>query len=76
MGRKKKVGTAGRFGPRYGKRQRKIIAEIERVQKQRHLCPKCGMRYVVRLSTGIWFCKKCGAKFAGGAYIPYPEEGR
>jgi ribosomal protein L37AE/L43A len=21
-----------------------------------------------RISTGIWFCKKCGAKWTGGAY--------
>ena len=75
MGRTKKVGSAGRFGPRYGKKQRKIVAEIEKLQKQRHICPKCGMRYVKRLGTGIWFCRKCGAKFAGGAYIPFAEKG-
>ena len=70
MGRKKKVGSAGRFGARYGKKVRKIVAEIEKVQKQRHICPKCNMPYVKRVAAGIWECKKCGIKFAGLAYVP------
>jgi large subunit ribosomal protein L37Ae len=70
MGRKKKVGTAGRFGPRYGKKAREKIAEIEAIQKQKHICPKCGKKAVKRVSTGIWECLKCGAKFAGKAYFP------
>jgi len=70
MGRKKKVGSAGRFGARYGKKVRKIVAEIEKVQKQRHICPKCNMPYVKRVAAGIWECKKCGTKFAGLAYVP------
>jgi len=73
MGKTKKVGSAGRFGPRYGKRIRNLIAEIEKTQKGRHTCPKCGMRYVRRVSAGIWKCRKCGAKFAGRAYKPYME---
>ncbi|RLI98853.1 MAG: 50S ribosomal protein L37ae [Candidatus Aenigmatarchaeota archaeon] len=70
MGRKKKVGSAGRFGARYGKKVRKIVAEIEKVQKQTHICPKCNMPYVKRVAAGIWECKKCGTKFAGLAYVP------
>jgi len=70
MGRKKSIGSAGRFGSRYGKKDRSIIAEIEAVQKQRHVCPKCSLPYVKRLSSGIWKCNKCGAKFAGQAYYP------
>ena len=70
MGRKKKIGSAGRFGVRYGKKVRKIVAEIEKVQKQRHICPKCNMPYVKRVAAGIWECKKCGTKFAGLAYVP------
>jgi large subunit ribosomal protein L37Ae len=68
----KKVGPAGRFGPRYGKKVRLIVAEIEKIQKQRHVCPYCNMRYVRRVAKGIWQCKKCGAKFTGLAY--YPKE--
>ena len=69
----RKVGTAGRFGTRYGRRTRQKIAEIEKIQKQRHLCPKCDMPYVKRVSSGIWKCKKCGTKFAGSAYFPKVE---
>ncbi len=70
MGRKKHIGTAGRFGSRYGKKVRQIVAEIEKVQKQRHICPNCNMPYVKRLSSGIWVCGKCGTKFTGAAYYP------
>ena len=70
MGRKKSIGTAGRFGSRYGKKSRQGIADIEKVLRQRHICPKCDMPYVKRISAGIWGCRKCGAKFAGGAYSP------
>lgn len=70
MGRKKLVGTAGRFGSRYGKKVRAIVARIEKVEKQRHICPKCNLPYVKRVGKGIWKCKKCGNKFAGLAYTP------
>lgn len=69
----KKIGTAGRYGVRYGKRVREKVAEIERVQRQRHVCPRCRMPYVKRVSSGIWKCGKCGAKFAGSAYYPKAE---
>jgi large subunit ribosomal protein L37Ae len=64
------VGSAGRFGPRYGKKIRKLVSEIEKLQKKRHSCPKCKMPYVKRISTGIYYCKKCKTKFAGRAYYP------
>ncbi|MCS7093653.1 MAG: 50S ribosomal protein L37ae [Candidatus Aenigmarchaeota archaeon] len=70
MGRTKKVGSAGRFGARYGKKIREKVAEIEKVQKRRHICPSCKMEYLVRRGSGIWVCKKCGGKFAGQAYYP------
>lgn len=70
MAHKKKIGTAGRFGARYGKKDRTKIAAIEKTQKERHICPKCNMPYVRRLASGIYQCKKCDAKFAGGAYSP------
>ncbi len=70
MPKKKKVGSGGRYGPRYGKRLKGLISEVEKVQKSRHVCPKCKMKYVVRVGPGIWQCKKCGTKFAGAAYKP------
>jgi len=71
--RKKKVGSAGRFGPRYGRTIRMTVTKIEKEEKKKHLCPKCNMPYVKRLASGIWQCKKCGTKFAGSAY--YPKKG-
>jgi large subunit ribosomal protein L37Ae len=70
MARKKKVGAAGRFGPRYGRKVRLAVAEIEAVQRQRHVCPSCGTRAVKREAAGIWSCRKCGVKFAAGAWKP------
>lgn len=62
-----------RFGSRYGKGVKKRVAEIERIQKQKHLCPNCETLAVKRLASGIWVCKKCGTKFAGAAYVPRAE---
>lgn len=64
----KKVGTAGRFGARYGKRIRQKITEVEQKQKGWQKCPYCHKPRVKRVSAGIWQCKKCGAKFTGKAY--------
>lgn len=66
----KKVGSAGKFGPRYGMRLRKKWVEIDKKQRMLHECPSCRRISVKRVSTSIWECKKCGAKFAGGAYAP------
>lgn len=63
-------GSAGRFGPRYGRFIRKRVAEVEAVQKAAHRCPRCDMLTVRREGTGIWRCRKCNFKFAGGAYMP------
>ncbi len=70
MGRTKKVGPAGRFGPRYGLKIRNLVKKIEVVQRAKHPCPVCGAKRVKRVGTAIWRCSKCGAVFAGGAYVP------
>jgi len=70
MGRTKKAGAAGRFGPRYGTKSRKLVADIERKLKQRYKCPSCGAMKVQRVSTAIWQCARCGVKLAGAAYAP------
>lgn len=68
--RTKKVGSAGRFGPRYGTRVRKRVQAVEQGLRRFHKCPSCGALKARRVSTGIWQCRRCGAKFAGAAYRP------
>ena len=74
--RTRKVGSTGRFKARYGVRARTNVRNIEIQQKMKHLCPSCGDKKVKRISTGVWQCKRCGVKFAGGAYIPRTETGQ
>ncbi|MBU5557981.1 MAG: 50S ribosomal protein L37ae [Candidatus Aenigmatarchaeota archaeon] len=62
--------STGRFGPRYGTRTKKIVAAIEAVQKGKLNCPYCERSALRRVAAGIWTCRKCGVKFAGGAYTP------
>ena len=76
MGRTKKVGSTGRFGPRYGAIVRKRVKKIEDRMKIPHKCPQCRAKSVKRVSVGIWICKKCKFKFSGGAYIPLTDEGK
>jgi large subunit ribosomal protein L37Ae len=66
----KVTGSAGRFGCRYGRFVRKRVADIEAISGALHRCPKCDMESVQRRGTGIWECRKCNYKFAGGAYQP------
>jgi large subunit ribosomal protein L37Ae len=73
--RTKKVGSTGRYQARYGVRSRTRIRNVEIQQKINHLCPNCKYEKLKRTDTGIWQCKKCGAKIAGGSYIPTTEAG-
>lgn len=66
----KVTGSAGRFGCRYGRFVRKRVCDIEKISGALHRCPKCDMESVARKGTGIWECRKCGYKFAGGTYQP------
>jgi large subunit ribosomal protein L37Ae len=70
MGRTKKVKSAGKFQTRYGMKARKRYAAIDMASKRPHECPDCKRMSVKRISTGIWGCRKCKAKFVGGAYLP------
>jgi len=65
-----KVGSAGKFGPRYGVRVRKRVRDIGRVKTGPHECPNCHHKNVKRVSTGIWQCRHCDTKFAASAYNP------
>ena len=69
MGKTKKVGISGKFQARYGSVVRKRYRQIMEKMKGKIKCPRCQTKGSVhRFSTGIWHCKKCEAKFTGGAY--------
>jgi large subunit ribosomal protein L37Ae len=70
--RTRSVGSAGRFGARYGRVARRRVKEIE-----------AGMRNatvdgddVTRVGTGIWTNEETGETFTGGAYRPETPGGR
>ncbi|MBS3080034.1 50S ribosomal protein L37ae [Candidatus Pacearchaeota archaeon] len=68
MPKTKKVKSAGRFGPRYGRRVRTKIAEIESLQRKDQKCIFCNGT-AKRISKGIWQCKKCNKKFTSHIYF-------
>ncbi|MWG35504.1 50S ribosomal protein L37ae [Halomarina oriensis] len=70
------VGSAGRFGARYGRVARRRVAEIESDMHDDHTCPDCGSPTVDRKGTGIWVCGRCDYTFAGGTYRPETPGGR
>ena len=74
--RRRRTGSAGRFGARYGRVARRRVAEIESDMHEDHVCPECGSRSVSREGTGIWECGRCGYKHTGGAYRPQTPGGR
>ncbi len=68
MTKTKKVGSAGRYGARYGLSVRKKISDMETGVKGRQDCPYCLKKAVKRIAAGIYECGKCKSKFAGKAY--------
>ena len=70
MAVEKTLGTAKRFGPRYGRTVKEKLAKIERELRKKHKCPYCNHTAVKRVAVGIWFCRKCNQKFTGKAYSP------
>ena len=76
MARTKKVGSTGRFGPRYGAKLRRRVLDIEKKRHEPHRCPSCATRALKRKAAGLWTCNKCGLLFAGGAYVPYTDAGK
>ena len=70
MASTKKVHTTGRFGSRYGVGIRKRVLKVELKQKIKQECPFCGFPKIKRIAKGIFVCKKCDSKFAGGTYTP------
>ncbi len=72
----RKSRSAARFGPRYGRKSRKLVADMEEKTKALYDCPQCGRTKVKRESTAIWSCRKCGYTFAGGSFVPETSLGR
>ncbi len=69
MGKTKKVNSTGRFGSRYGVGIKKRVLKVEEKQKNLAPCPFCGFEKISRKAAGLFECKKCSAKFTGGAYV-------
>jgi len=67
MARTKLLKASGRFGVRYGQSVKRRVTTIEARQRKKQACPFCSGR-AIRLSKGIWSCRKCGKKFAGHVY--------
>ncbi len=77
MARTKKVGSTGRFGPRYGAKLRRRVLDVERRRHEPHRCPSCATKgSLKRIAAGVWKCRKCDLVFAGGAYVPFTDAGR
>jgi large subunit ribosomal protein L37Ae len=55
---------------RYGVRIRKQMSAVTSAKRKSYECPRCRHVSVKRVSTGIWRCRRCDLKFAGGAYTP------
>ena len=66
------VGSAGRFGARYGRVSRKRVSDIEAEMESATVDGDS----VKRLGTGVWVNEETGEKFTGGAYSPTTPGGR
>lgn len=66
------VGSAGRFGARYGRVARRRVADIEHDMEHATVDGDD----VTRVGTGIWKNEETGEVFAGGAYRPQTPAGR
>ncbi len=66
-------GKTGSYGARYGKKTRQRMKDTEK--ERRPKCPECGKQKLERKASGIWECRSCGAKVAGGSYKLETEPG-
>ncbi len=64
--KRKKIGSAGRFGAGYGRVKERLVA-VEVKQRKKQDCPFC-KGTAKRQQKAIWLCSKCGKKFAGGVF--------
>ncbi len=70
--RTKKVGATGWMGPRYGIRIRRRVLEIDRARAKPSACPRCSTSTLQRVASGIFECRRCGARFSSSAYVFQP----
>lgn len=68
MGNTVKVGSTGRYSARYGVGVKKRVLAVENRAKVPVACPFCGFSKTKREAAGLFNCRKCDAKFTGGAY--------
>ncbi|CDR96039.1 ribosomal protein RPL37A [Babesia ovata] len=66
--RTKKVGVTGKYGVRYGASLRKQARKILLLQHTAYNCPFCGKDATRWKAVGIWECKRCKRRVAGGAW--------
>ena len=66
------VGSAGRFGARYGRVARRRVSEIEADME----AATVDGDDVTRIGTGIWRNDETGDVFTGGAYRPQTPAGQ
>ncbi len=66
--------AAARFGPRYGMTLRRRWLRVYMKLKAKYRCPRCQVGVLRRVSVGVWECRKCGYKFAGGAFSPWTSK--
>jgi len=66
------VGSAGRFGARYGRVARRRVKEIEAEMRDATVDDDD----VTRVGTGIWKNEETGELFTGGTYRPETPGGR
>lgn len=61
------MGRERSLGARYGK---KIRDRFKEKSPKDAKCPECSKKSLQRTAAGVWECKSCGHKEAGGAYKP------
>jgi ribosomal protein L37AE/L43A len=64
----KKISAAGKFRTGYGISLRQEYNKVESLQRKTQPSPFHPKGKAVRISAGIWKCKKTGKIFAGPAY--------
>ena len=69
--KKKDIGLRTMGGATLRKRYARVMSTVRATNK----CPSCASPSVKRVSVGLWNCKKCGYRFAGGAYTPSTKLG-